>query len=197
LRHLRALGFDGVVDGGANVGEFAFLARLALPEADIVCVEPQPDCARVLRRRGFRVVEKALWNIQTDLTLSQVGPSRTSCTVANSPDPIQSWAVPTIRLDQLAVQGSRLLVKLDLQGCEMTALAGMGSLWSRCSGLLLEVSFGPNGTYSPIAALLADSGYREYSTVNELFVDGRVVEADKLWLLSKRHDELLAPTAGR
>ncbi len=44
--HLRALQFDGVIDGGANVGEFAEIVRSALPVADLVCVEPHPASAQ-------------------------------------------------------------------------------------------------------------------------------------------------------
>ncbi len=58
--HLVAVGYDGVIDGGANIGEFAGLVRSALPHADLVCIEPHPFCARALRRQGYRVVEAAL-----------------------------------------------------------------------------------------------------------------------------------------
>jgi hypothetical protein len=47
--HLRSQKFDGVIDGGANVGEFAQIVRAALPRADLVCVEPNKECAAVLR----------------------------------------------------------------------------------------------------------------------------------------------------
>ena len=53
LQHLQAFDFDGVIDGGANIGEFASLVRIGLPGADLVCVEPQPDCADILVKRGL------------------------------------------------------------------------------------------------------------------------------------------------
>jgi hypothetical protein len=90
--------------------------------------------------------------------------------------------VKAIRLDSIALSGVRLLVKLDLQGAEFHALDGMGDLWGRCAGLLLEVSLGAGGTYEQMRALLASRGYYEASTTNELSVAGFVVEADKLWL---------------
>ena len=77
LRHrklqifLQAQQFDGVIDGGANVGEFANLARGALPSAHLICVEPHPECARVLRKDGFEVVEAALWDKPSRLSLVQ------------------------------------------------------------------------------------------------------------------------------
>jgi len=82
----------------------------------------------------------------------------------------------------LPIAGSRVLIKLDLQGAELKALEGMGDLWDRCAGLLLEVSIGVNGTLEPLREILARFGFYEYSTTNELEVNGRVVEADKLWL---------------
>ena len=94
------------------------------------------------------------------------------------------WEVAAERLDALPIQGTCLLVKLDLQGAELSALAGMGALWERTAAMLLEVSFGKDGTYIPLSRLLAEKGFVEYSTTNELEVGGRVVEADKIWLRS-------------
>jgi FkbM family methyltransferase len=183
--HLRALDFDGVIDGGANVGEFAAIVRATLPNADLICVEPHPASAEVLRKAGYKVVQAALWNEATQLALHQAGASSTSCTVFGEDlrkDEASSWQVPAVRLDSLAISGSRLLVKLDLQGAEPEALAGMDALWHRCVGILLEVSIGRNGNYESLRELLWQHRFREYSTTNELSVDGRVIEADKLWL---------------
>ena len=184
--HLRAQGFDGVIDGGANRGEFAQIVRAALPEADLVCVEPNKQCAATLRAGGYRVVEAALWHEATLLTLTQPTSASTSCTVLPAEGAVEkkpaSWTVEAVRLDTIAIAGSRLLVKLDLQGAEFHALEGMGNLWERCAGLLLEVSLGRDGTYEKMRTLLTARGYYEASTTNELSEKGRVLEADKLWL---------------
>ncbi|MBK9090351.1 MAG: FkbM family methyltransferase [Holophagales bacterium] len=81
---LSRFAFDGIVDGGANVGEFAHLVRQTLPKADLVCVEPHPHCAAILRRNGFRVVEAALWREPGRLRLFQPLSATTSCTVVGS-----------------------------------------------------------------------------------------------------------------
>jgi hypothetical protein len=94
--------------------------------------------------------------------------------------------VETVRLDQLPVSGWRVLVKLDLQGAEPQAIEGMGELWDRCAGLLLEVSMGEQGTYEPLRTRLAAQGFFEAATFNELEADGTVVEADKLWRRRRR-----------
>lgn len=195
LRHARIrtflarFGFDGVVDGGANVGEFARLVRDVLPNADLVCVEPHPPSASLLRNEGFRVIEAALWNRAGTLRLTQPGVETTSCTVIPADGNARgAWEVSAVRLDELLVAGSNVLVKLDLQGAEPQALSGMDGLWGRCHALLLEVSLGPNGDYEPLRANLARRGFREYATLNELEVGGLVVEADKVFVRTEPGD---------
>ena len=182
--HLQTQKFDGVIDGGANVGEFAQTVRGALPKADLICVEPHPACAKVLRKKGFNVIEAALWKEPARLQLTQPSSASTSSTVMNGEheSAYGAWEVEAVRLDSLPISGERLLVKLDLQGAESEALEGMGTLWERSAGVLLEVSIGNGGTYERLREMLSHRGFFEYCTTNELEIDGRVVEADKLWL---------------
>jgi hypothetical protein len=74
---LRERGFrpTRVIDGGANVGEFARKAKTACPGAKIEMIEPQPDCREALSRmaaqRGYAFHPVAL-----------VGPSHTNSSIA-------------------------------------------------------------------------------------------------------------------
>ncbi len=182
-KHLASGGYDAIVDGGASIGEFAALARMSCPRATLVCVEPHPPSAARLRARGFAVVEAALWHDRGTANLSQPGGAATSASLLAGETPGRAfWTVATVRLDQLPVPGRRVLVKLDLQGAEPQALEGMGELWDRCAGLLLEVSYGERGSYEPLRILLSAKGFAEAATFNELETQDGVVEADKLWL---------------
>lgn len=187
VRHLlRTGGFDSIVDGGAAVGEFAFAARATCPGVPLVCVEPHPPSAEILRRNGFHVVEAALWKAAGRLRLRQPADATTSCSVVLESAPGRpSWEVDTVRLDEIGVTGRRILVKLDLQGAEAEALEGMGSLWPRCAAVLLEVSYGPSGSYESLRALLEARGFAEAGTLNELEEGGLPIEADKVWVRSK------------
>jgi FkbM family methyltransferase len=187
VRHLSRGSYDAIVDGGASIGEFAALARLACPGTPLLCVEPHPASAARLRQRGFAVIEAALWRERGTATLVQPTDAATSCSLlASGASERPSWRVETIRLDQLSIPGRNVLVKLDLQGAEPQALEGMGALWERCAGLVLEVSYGERGTYEALRALLAARGFFEAATLNELETEDGVVEADKLWL-ARRH----------
>jgi len=182
--HLRAWRFDGVIDGGANVGEFARMVRRATPTADLVCVEPHPACATRLRAAGFRTVEAALWDERTTLSLVQPNAASTSSTCLEVTGTDHGrWQVEAVRLSDLEIRGERLLIKLDLQGAEVPALRGMSeALWARTAGLLLEMRIGPGTDRTELESLLRARGYCDYATVNEILQQGRVAEVDKLWL---------------
>lgn len=176
--------FDGVIDGGANVGEFAAIVREVLPGSDLVCVEPHPGCAAALRRQGYQVVEAALWRENGSIVLSQPLSETTSCTTLDATVSEQRprWRVAAIRLEDLEIKGQRILVKLDLQGAEPIALEAIGALWNRCGGFLAEVTMGKGGTYETLDCLMREHGFREFSTINQLQVRDGQWEADKLWL---------------
>ncbi|HSI87070.1 MAG: FkbM family methyltransferase [Candidatus Methylacidiphilales bacterium] len=204
LRHsqtcdiMRSFRIDGVIDGGAYQGEFASLVRVSIPEADLVCVEPQANCVRILQNDGYRVIEAALWYKEDTLTLSQPLPDGTSCTVVSA-DGTESLTpkvdVKATRLDSIPVRGNRLFIKLDLQGAEEQALEGMGELWKRCVMIQLEIGMEPHGNYTVLHKLLASHDFIEYATVNQFFTsDGRVQEADKIWLRRDVWTELFKTT---
>jgi hypothetical protein len=128
-------------------------------------------------------VEAALWKAPGRLRLTQPADATTSCSVVLEPAPGRpSWEVDTVRLDEIGITGERILLKLDLQGAEAEALEGMGSLWPRCAAVLLEVSYGPSGSYEPLRTLLEARGFAEAGTLNELEESGLPIEADKLFV---------------
>jgi hypothetical protein len=48
--------------------------------------------------------------------------------------------------------------------------------------VLLEVSYGPTGSYEPLRSLLTARGFVEAATLNELEDEGLPIEADKLFV---------------
>ena len=191
--HLDTAGYDQVLDGGANIGEFAALVRARCPGIPLLCIEPHPEAANTLRRRGFQVVEAALWSGEGEAVLTQPTEATTSATLL---DPgghsLPSWKVRTVRLDQLPIIGRKVLVKLDLQGAEVEALAGLEGAWDRVEGLILEVGLGQGESYYELRKIMEAKGFVEAATFNELDAAGKAIEADKLWI---RHSPALE--AGR
>jgi len=191
LHLLRSFQFDGVIDGGANIGEFAELVKIALPSASLLCVEPHPVCAQKLRDKGLNVVEVALWSeSNVTLDLVQVSESSTSSQLGSMVSQRPSWKVNTLRLDAVPVAGHRLLVKLDLQGAELAALSGMGPLWERCHGFIIETRMGPSGNFQMLQKLFEAKGYANHGTLNQFYEGDVLTEVDQVWI---RHATLSAP----
>jgi FkbM family methyltransferase len=188
IRFLREFQFNGVIDGGANIGEFAELVKIALPSADLHCVEPHPACAQKLKNKGFQVIEAALWS-ESNLTLDlvQVNESSTSSQLGTSDSQRPSWKVKTLRLDAVPITGRKILIKLDLQGAEIAALSGMGSLWERCDGLIIETRMGPRGDFRVFQEMLEARGYSNHGTLNQFYEGDVLVEVDQVWV---RHGPL-------
>ena len=183
IHFLRQFQFDGVIDAGANIGEFAELVRIGLPSARLFCVEPHPTCAQKLRSKGFDVIEAALWS-QSKLTLDlvQQNESSTSCQLGASIIHRPSWKVSTLRLDEIPIIGDRLLIKLDLQGAELKALTGMGSLWERCDGFVIETCMGLQGNSRTLQELFEAKGYSNHGTLNQFYEGDILTEIDQVWV---------------
>ena len=182
VTHLERAGYDGVVDGGAGIGEFAALVRLALPRADLLCVEPHPASAAALRRRGFRS-SRLPCGERGEATLTQPEPRRPPAPAGRAGErAARPGASARVRLDELGVSGRPAAGQAGPPGRRARGPRGHGGLWDRCAGLLLEVSYGERGTHETLSALLRQRGFVEAATLNELETENGVVEADKLFL---------------
>ena len=127
---------DAFYDVGANIGYFTVIgARLVGPEGHVVAVEPQPEALLRLRHNlalnGFdnvTLIEAAVGDEEgeSDLVVSPEGILEWAA-LASSPEP----ELPTIRVGVTTLDKLRgelpapKLVKLDVEGAEGRALAGM------------------------------------------------------------------------
>jgi FkbM family methyltransferase len=132
LRRLVRPG-DRVLDLGAHIGTFTLAA--ATLGCEVVAVEAAPRNAELLRAsvaiNGFnrvRVVEAAISDTGGTVSFSPYGPFGHVCTRATNLPTIEVLAV---RIDDLCadVGWDRVhLIKMDVEGSEITALNGMPAL---------------------------------------------------------------------
>jgi FkbM family methyltransferase len=205
LRRIDKLGlnFSVIIDGGANVGQFARAATMTFPEARVICFEPLPEVAQSLRknlsdRPQVRVVEAALGSVDGKIEFHRNALSVASSALPVHANQVRSFPqvretgvveVDLMRLDT-ALDGEILtspcLLKLDLQGFEYEALKGGAHTLSQCDYALIELSCKPMYEGEPpledILDLMKGNGMR---FVRPLMVledtDGEIVQMDGLF----------------
>jgi len=202
---LKALGIRTVLDVGANVGQFASLARAAFPTARIVSFEPLPDCHARLQRRfrndgRFQAMQIALGSkAETrEFQRSSYSPSSSllqmtdqhrdafRATAATTPVSVEVRRLDDA-LDGLSVEDP-LLLKLDVQGFELEVLRGAARTLERCSLVLLEASLQKSlyvgeALFADLFGYLGERGFALAGIVGGLRDprDGRPLQVDALF----------------
>jgi FkbM family methyltransferase len=208
---IRAAGYAPqlVVDVGANLGQWARLARPIFPEAEFWLVEPQRACLPVLqdlpRAPRTRVYPVALTRPGTsEVQMLGGGPEGTSsgAHVASA----GGIGVPATTLDALlgdrAQPGDRTLLKLDVEGHELEMLAGGSATLRVVEALLFEFQvyeIEGNGLplFLDVAAHLQSRGFAFYDlcTLSPRPRDGRLRMGDALFV--RRDSPLVADDSWR
>lgn len=156
----QAHGVRTVIDVGANEGQFASVARRALPTAQVLSFEPLPRCAAAMRARfvddrRHEVYEVALGASTGDVSMYESEFSQSSSLLPMGEAhqrafPHTRRTSPTIvreaRLDDLLADrqlAQPLLLKLDVQGYEAQVLDGGPKTLAQAQFLLVELSLEP------------------------------------------------------
>ena len=142
---------DVFVDAGANVGVYTLLAsRLVGPAGHVLAIEMMPDTAALLRRHiaengcaNVEIVEKALSGRAGETVTARVPRGRHGqASVANTAKPLiayNEYPVRTTTLDDAARGLKRIKVlKLDVEGAELQALAGGQAMLTRTEKVIYE-----------------------------------------------------------
>lgn len=176
LANLARAGFHPrqIIDAGAFEGEWATLARKVFPDAELLLIEPQPQLATRLRRHC-----EALGRASCVCALLGAAPGSRPFVIAESNSrivpagyqPAPGETVAELSVSTLASVAADSgfaacdLLKLDLQGHELEALAGAGDLFGRIEVIVVEVSWIPIGgapLVGDVLAAFAARGYRAY-----------------------------------
>lgn len=212
LVSLRRRGFRPrrIVDGGANIGDFAQCAGKIFAKAKIHLVDPQPACrnslARLAQDQRFQLHTVALGaeDAFTDLAIDPAGVTTGAHVLPNAQTPSTSRHVriAMARLDTLLESEitieDRTLLKLDLQGWELEALKGAERTLKQIEVILTEVSFFAQAYEPPIETLvgfLDERGFalHDIAALAARRRDNRGHQGDFLFV--RRDSPLMADTA--
>jgi FkbM family methyltransferase len=201
LRDLLKTDSPVIVDGGANIGTVTDIFLQQYKHPVIHAFEPRPDAAQMMQtkyvhRPNVQVYTCALGSADAALTFNVVGHETSSSFLKPSqvnhhyhPDIMQvaeSIEVPVKRLDSV-MNGEIDLLKLDLQGYELEALKGCGSLLQHIKTITAEVEFVPlydgQPLFADIDSFLRSHGFKLFN-LYELWTqaDGQLTAGDAVYL---------------
>jgi FkbM family methyltransferase len=166
-----------VIDGGANIGEFARLSRRTFgPQPQIHMFEPQPACRTFLKKLadqpGFHLHMAALGAVSgehLELSVDAANNVTTGAHITPSGTGSSTVSVPVISLDAIFAETlerkDRALLKLDLQGWELEALKGAVKVLPQIEIVMLEASFFAQAyepTISALVRFMDEAGFSLY-----------------------------------
>ena len=204
LKRLESRGLlrdvDGVIDAGANAGQFAYMMSRVRGDLPIVSFEPHPESFAKLEAtfRRFsvrgRCLPLALGARDTEDVLHVYAESVNNSLLARTDVPAgRTVPIQVRRLDALGpdtVPFQRMLLKIDVQGAELDVLAGAAGVLGRVRLALVEVSFVrayAGGAGAPeVIAQLSSLGFRLLDILDTLRLPaadgGGLREADLLFV---------------
>lgn len=192
-----------VVDIGANRGQFALVARQCFPAARVVSFEPLPGPAVVYRAvfagdARARLIEAAIGSQAGEATIHISARDDSSSLLPitarqNALFPgTAGMGTATIRVARLAdhvpaeIIMPPALLKLDVQGFELQALAGCEDVLARFAWVYVECSFvelyAGQAFADAVIAWLRERGFVLQGVYNMAYDgEGRAVQADFLF----------------
>jgi len=188
LRELHA--GDTVIDVGANVGHVALpAAALVGPSGMVLAFEPNPELAGLVEAAAaaqhlpLRMHPMALGDTAGVFSL-RMDPAHTGgATLRSTTDPAMHVSVPCpVRIgdDVIGALGGRVLLKIDVEGFELSVLRGLKNTLQRVDHAILEVSpewLGSSGVET-LFSLMAEAGLSGHRLGVDGSVGPRVAPAD-------------------
>lgn len=143
---------DVVIDVGAHVGWYAIQAGRANPDARVIAVEGSPSTSEVLARNlrllGDRAeIHNAVFGAESGTAHFHITEASDNCSLTGHPNSPTTTVVerPMLTGADLGLpDGTRLLVKIDVEGHELAALRGLQTAVDAASRARLLIEFNPH-----------------------------------------------------
>lgn len=198
---------DGIIDIGANIGQFAFMAHTVLPNLPIYSFEPDPVCFGGLQKTfsDHRIkggcFPIALTDTQGSIDLNIYESSANNSILRRSDE--RSLQVKRVECSTLDTAGAELIsleaayLKIDVQGAELSVLRGATQTLRRCKFVQLEVSlvnaYIGNSHIADIMVFMRSAGFVCWEILDVLRTNKTdnlgILEMDLLFIQNGKSDE--------
>ncbi|HUD46892.1 MAG TPA: FkbM family methyltransferase [Candidatus Baltobacteraceae bacterium] len=202
-RELRQAPHDWIlVDVGANVGAYVAAVLKLISPRQIVAIEPLPSChsqlASVLAsNRNNLLIKAAAGEAGGEIEIHFADDSKMSSVLSPLPeiagsyhpgvfDTRQMLKVPLVRIDDIVPANKPVgLLKLDVQGFEVSALRGAEATLKRTRAVQVEINYTPHyegaASFDDVHRFLAASGFQLYGVSEPYFGSNRPLWADAVY----------------
>lgn len=180
---------DVFIDAGANIGIYTVLAsRLVGSAGLVICIEMMPDTAdrlelhiRMNGLQNVKVFRRALSDVSGQMVRASVQEGKYGqATIAADSERFglgRAIDVETITLDDVTRDIDRIrLMKIDVEGAELTALRGAAQLLQKLQALIYESWGWKRGVEEPVDQLLREAGYLMHQLDGNNWIATRRVE---------------------
>jgi len=194
-----------VIDVGAAVGNFTADVLRVVPNARVVCIEPIPKHQDGLKERfssqSVRVIHSAVGDKDGEIVfhegmspdISSVLPmGRHKLDFPSVSAEAENYIVPLRRLDTILSTEKDdkcpiVLLKIDVQGFELSVLEGAERTLTRCQYVLMEVSLLPlyegQASFEEVVCFMFSHGFHmvDYVEGARSHVTGELLQMDFLY----------------
>jgi len=192
----RGVGISSAIDGGAADGAWSKMFRSVFPDAKILCVEPREDAYLSLAKwasqeKGISVAQVLLGPDSKEVEFNDSGAQSSVLNFAGGREFGKRSISRMTSLDALVAEKSFQapdLIKLDLQGYELSALEGATKCVKACKYIQIEVSLFQFQDNQPIFVDIVDYmegiGFRLYDILAlwQRPLDGALGQGDFLFV---------------
>lgn len=199
---LKTLSVDGVIDVGANRGQFSLSCRIAMSNIPVLAFEPIPSEAVIYKsihgkKSGCELVQCALGEAfsEAEFHLSHNLDSSSLLPIGKRqremfPETAESGTIKVkVRtLDHFLpkmCRRSEQLLKIDVQGFELSVLKGAIKTLATCKHVYAECSevqlYEGQALRPAVAEFLAGFGFQESGSFNHQYDRSELIQADYLY----------------
>lgn len=199
---LKTLSVDGVIDVGANRGQFSLACRIAIPKVPVLAFEPIPSEAGIYKAIHGKTPDVELVQCALGETFSESEFHLSHSLDSSSLLPIgkrQREMFPetaesgTIKVDVRTLDHflpnmggrSKQLLKIDVQGFELGVLKGAVKTLANCRYVYAECSevqlYEGQALRPAVTEFLAGFGFQESGSFNHQYDRSELIQADYLY----------------